>query len=73
MINLWALAALMLVPAVATAQALNEGFEDSSFPPDGWTTIHVSGNNAWARSTGTGSNSSSAYAYRQDVSGGYND
>ncbi len=73
LINLLSLAALLFAPAVATAQALNEGFEDSSFPPDGWTTIHVSGSNAWARNTGTGNNSSSAFAYRKDVSGGYND
>ena len=58
---------------VANAQTLNEGFEGTTFPPTDWTTIHVSGTNAWARSTGTGANSSSAFAYRKDVSGGYED
>ena len=68
-----ALAALFVVPLATTAQALNEGFEDAAFPPDGWTKIHVSGTNEWSRSTGTGSNGSTAFAYRKDVSGGYND
>lgn len=73
LINLVALAALLFAPVLVSAQALNEGFEESAFPPEGWTTIHVTGNNSWQRNTGTGSNGSSAFAYRKDVSGGYND
>ena len=39
---------------------LNEGFEDTEFPPVGWTTVNVSGNNTFSRTTinapiGTGS------------------
>ena len=63
----------MFAPLAMNAQTLNEGFEGTTFPPTDWTTIHVSGTNAWARSTGTGANSSSAFAYRKDVSGGYED
>jgi len=70
-----ALAALVLLaPAVSWGQTtLNEGFESTTFPPDDWTSIHVSGSQSWVRSTGTGASSSSAYAFRKDVSGGYND
>ena len=58
---------------MASAQTLNEGFEGTTFPPEDWTTIHVTGSNAWARSTGTGADGSSAFALRKDVSGGYED
>lgn len=64
----------LLAPWAANAQnQLNEGFEGTAFPPDDWTAIHVSGNQAWTRSTGTGNNGSSAFALRKDVSGGYED
>ena len=33
------------------AQTLNEGFEATGFPPDDWTTIHVSGSVSWGRYT----------------------
>ena len=68
-----ALAVLAPLGLRAQNTQLNEGFEGTTFPPDDWTTIHVSGTNAWARSTGTGNASSSAFAYRKDVSGGYED
>jgi len=62
-----------LTPWAVNAQnQLNEGFEDTGFPPEDWTAIHVTGSQAWARSTGTG-NTGSAFAYRKDVSGGYED
>lgn len=48
------------VGSIQAAQ-LNEGFEGTSFPPDDWSTIHVSGNKAWARNT-TYKNSGSASA-----------
>lgn len=65
------LALSLLLLGTANAQnQLDEGFEGSTFPPEDWTTIHVSGTNAWARNTGTGNASSSAFAYRKDVSGG---
>ena len=64
----------LIAPWAANAQnQLNEGFEGTTFPPEDWTAIHVSGTQAWTRGTGTGNNSSSAYAYRKDVSGGYED
>ncbi len=44
-----------------SAQVLNEGFEDTSFPPDGWSTIHVSGSVNWIRSTTKHSGEASAY------------
>jgi hypothetical protein len=58
---------------VAQAQTLNEGFEGTTFPPEDWNAIHVSGSQSWVRSTGTGNNSSSAFALRKDVNGGYED
>ena len=58
---------------VAQAQTLNEGFEGTTFPPEDWNAIHVSGSQSWVRSTGTGNNSSSAFALRRDVNGGYED
>ena len=70
---LLALALALLVPWAANAQTLNEGFEGTTFPPDDWTTIHVTGSQQWTRSTGTGAGSSSAFALRKDVSGGYED
>lgn len=43
---------LLCFAASAWGEQLNEGFESSTFPPDGWSTIHVSGAKSWARSTG---------------------
>lgn len=46
------MAALMCsVSMSVSAQVLNEGFEDSSFPPDDWSTIHVRGVVEWTRNT----------------------
>ena len=68
-----ALMALVVVPWVTQAQVLNEGFE-GGWPPDDWTTIHVSGSGAWSKGTSSGGhNGSSAFAYRSDVSGGFED
>lgn len=49
--------ALMLALCVpwAHGQTLNEGFESTTFPPDDWTSIHVSGANSF------GVNTSAAY------------
>ncbi len=48
----------------AKADQLNEGFENSDFPPSDWTSIHVSGANSWARYTSSKhSGSASAYAH----------
>ncbi len=56
-------AALMCsVSMSVSAQVLNEGFEDTSFPPDDWSTIHVSGSVSWIRSTTKHSGTGSAYA-----------
>ena len=62
----------MLLPFAMQGQNLSEGFESTTFPPDGWATVHVSGSSSWQRSTGY-SHSGSACARRGDVSGGYND
>ena len=57
------MAALMCsVSMSVSAQVLNEGFEDTSFPPDDWSTIHVSGSVSWIRSTTKHSGEASAYA-----------
>ncbi len=52
---------LLLMTAIgAVAQnQLNEGFESTTFPPDDWTTIHVSGTNSFTRST--------SYSYTGDA------
>ena len=63
----------LMAPWAAAQTQLNEGFEGTTFPPTDWTSIHVSGSSAWTRSTGTGAGSSTAFAYRQEVSGGYED
>lgn len=34
------------------SQTLNEGFEGTTFPPDDWNNVHVSGANSWQKSTG---------------------
>jgi hypothetical protein len=41
---------MMAVGAVAQNQ-LNEGFESTTFPPDDWTAINVSGSSSWERSS----------------------
>ena len=42
----------VLVPWAAKAQnQLNEGFESTIFPPEDWTTIHVSGSSLWTITT----------------------
>ncbi len=35
----------------ATAPRLSEGFEGTTFPPKGWTALHISGTKEWKRST----------------------
>lgn len=50
------MAALICLPWSAKAEQLNEGFENITFPPEGWSTIHVSGSESWQRSTSTYSN-----------------
>ncbi len=56
------MAALMCsVSMSVSAQVLNEGFEDTSFPPDGWSTIHVNGSVNWIRSTTKHLGEASAY------------
>ena len=42
----------LVVPWVTHGQTLNEGFEATGFPPDDWTTIHVSGANYFGVNTG---------------------
>lgn len=36
---------------LGTIIRLSEGFEDTTFPPKGWTTLNVSGSKKWKRST----------------------
>ena len=48
---MFAAALLCSVSMSVSAQVLNEGFEDTSFPPDDWSTIHVSGVVEWTRNT----------------------
>ncbi len=45
------LSIFMLANITGFAQTLNEGFEGTSFPPEGWTSIHVSGDFFWEQST----------------------
>ena len=52
------------------AQVLNEGFEDTEFPPSDWTTIHVSGSESWGRYT-SNKNSGSASASVNYASAGH--
>ena len=54
----------------AWGEQLNEGFESSTFPPDGWSTIHVSGAKSWARSTGY-KHGGSASAFMSYASSGH--
>lgn len=69
------LTALFLLPwSGMKAEQLNEGFEGTAFPPDGWTTIHVSGNKSWERYTSSYSNyghGSKSCAQIMYVSGGH--
>jgi hypothetical protein len=59
--------ALLVLPKVATAGPLNEGFENTTFPPEGWTVYNFDGSDAWSRSTSY-SHSGDASAYcRYDV------
>ncbi|MBO4567410.1 MAG: choice-of-anchor J domain-containing protein [Bacteroidales bacterium] len=54
----------LLAPWAVAQNQLNEGFESATFPPEEWSTIHVSGNNSWARSTSQHHNgNASAYAH----------
>lgn len=54
----------------ATAQILNEGFEDTTFPPEDWTSENVSGTQIWGRNSDEGANSSAncaAVPYSYDL------
>ena len=58
------LLALFAPWAVNAQNQLNEGFESTTFPPEDWTTIHVSGNNSWQRYTSYNhTGNASAYAH----------
>ena len=43
------LTVMLCLPLTLRAEQLNEGFEDATFAPDGWTSIHVSGSKSWER------------------------
>lgn len=43
---------LDLISSAGPSTKLNEGFEDATFPPTGWTSYNVLGINVWTRSTG---------------------
>ena len=45
------LTVMLCLPLTLRAEQLNESFEDATFAPDGWTSIHISGSNSWTRST----------------------
>ncbi|MDY6406185.1 MAG: choice-of-anchor J domain-containing protein, partial [Bacteroidales bacterium] len=68
------MAALMCsVSMSVSAQVLNEGFEDSSFPPEDWSAIHVRGVVEWTRNTSyKHAGDASAYA-NYDASAGHED
>ena len=58
------------------AEQLNEGFEGTTFAPEGWTTIHVSGSSSyiWKRYTssyGTPGHESASYAQMDYASSGH--
>ena len=61
----------LLAPWAVAQNQLNEGFESATFPPEEWSTIHVSGNNSWARSTSYHHNGN-ACAYAHWASAGHN-
>jgi len=48
------------VMSTASAQVLNEGFEDATFPPTGWHTKNILGGVAWMRANGGHSGTGSA-------------
>ena len=60
-----------LLPWAVNAQIpqLNEGFEGTTFPPQDWTPIHVSGSSNWQRNT-SHHNSDAACAYIAYASSG---
>ena len=59
------------LPWAANAQSqLNEGFESTTFPPEDWASIHVSGANSWARYT-TYKHSGDASVYAHWASSGH--
>ena len=45
------LAVMLCLPLTLRAEQLNEGFEDATFAPDGWTSIHISGSKSWERNS----------------------
>ena len=45
------LTAMLCLPLTLRAEQLNEGFEDATFAPDGWKSIHVSGSKSWERNS----------------------
>ena len=55
------LTVMLCLPLTLRAEQLNEGFEDATFAPDGWKSIHVSGEKSWTRSTTYHNGAASAY------------
>lgn len=63
-------ALLCSVSLSVSAQTLNEGFENTSFPPADWSTIQVSGSVNWIRSTAA-KHAGSASAYVNYATSGH--
>ena len=64
----------LLVPWAAKAQNhLNEGFEASTFPPEEWRIINVSGSNTWVRNTSYKHSGSACASVSYNSSTGHDD
>ena len=70
-LQLMLLLVALVVPWVTHGQTLNEGFEATGFPPDDWTTIHVSGSVSWERYTSSKHLGSASASAIYDLGGGH--
>ncbi|MFA6199319.1 MAG: choice-of-anchor J domain-containing protein [Bacteroidales bacterium] len=57
------LIAMVFAMGSSWAQTLNEGFEGSTFPPEDWTTINVSGNVTWSSYSSSRGNTCASVQY----------
>jgi hypothetical protein len=54
---------IMLFTSGLFATALNESFENTTFPPAGWSVVNNGDTNGWYRYQGTGAHSGSSFAF----------
>lgn len=68
-VNVWLVFILLAAPVFAAAPLLEEGFENTTFPPSGWGRTVLQGSANWARTTGDKHTGAASALYQSGTSG----